>query len=72
MGEAHAAKRWVEEHFPSSQGSTKAALILAYGSGLDAGLIEAQEAIEQMMMLPPRGIPSTGLDQVVSETNYPS
>lgn len=46
MSEEHAAKRWVEEKFPTAQGNAKAMLILAYGAGLDAGLAEAQEVIE--------------------------
>lgn len=41
-----AAKAWVEEKFPSTTGSEKARLILAYGAGLDAGLAEAQDMVE--------------------------
>ena len=49
MSEEHAAKRWVEKHYPTVQGSAKAMLILAYGAGLDAGLAEAQEIVEEAM-----------------------
>jgi hypothetical protein len=41
----NAAKRWVEENFPHSSGPVKAALILAYGAGLDLGLAEAEEML---------------------------
>ena len=52
MSEKHAARQWVEEHFPSAAGSAKAQLILAYGAGLDAGLAEAQELLEEMQRGP--------------------
>ena len=44
----HKARKWVEETYPELEpGAWKAALILAYGAGLDAGLAEAQEIIQQ-------------------------
>lgn len=45
MGD-HTAKRWVEGHFPAATGNLKAALILAFGMGLDHGLAEAQQILE--------------------------
>ena len=49
VSEEHAAKKWVEKRFPTVQGNAKAMLILAYGAGLDAGLAEAQEIVEEAM-----------------------
>lgn len=49
MAERHAAKRWVEEHHPEASGKLKAWLILAYGAGLDAGLAEAQEIMDEVI-----------------------
>jgi hypothetical protein len=43
--EQHKALHWVEANYPEARGSLKAALIMAYGSGLDAGLAEAQEIL---------------------------
>jgi hypothetical protein len=45
----HKAKTWAETNFPAATGTQKAALILAYGAGLDAGLAEAQEIIAAEM-----------------------
>ena len=45
--EEHAARNWVESKFPSATGSYKAALILAYGCGMDAGFAEAQQIIDE-------------------------
>jgi hypothetical protein len=43
---AHDAQTWVETWFPDATEPAKASLILAYGAGLDAGLVEAQELLE--------------------------
>ena len=50
MSSSHSAKKWVEANYPTAQGAVKAALILAYGAGLDAGLAEAQEIIIQQVV----------------------
>lgn len=50
MSTDHAAKKWVEEQFPTVEGSWKAILILAYGAGMDAGMAEAEEIIRALMV----------------------
>lgn len=54
--QSHVAKRWVEQHFPEiPSGAFKAAMILAYGSGFDAGMQEAADEIKKL--LDERGVP---------------
>jgi hypothetical protein len=43
----HAAKKWVESNFPTAEGHQKAILILAYGAGVDAGFVEAQDILKE-------------------------
>jgi hypothetical protein len=68
----HAAKAWVEEWFPSITGNHKAALILAYGAGLDAGLAEAQELvaveIERAVIRGSLGLPLNPYDWLLPDT----
>jgi hypothetical protein len=45
MRETNKARNWVEANYPEAHSSTKALLILAYGAGLDAGLVEAQDIL---------------------------
>lgn len=53
--EKNKAKNWVEKNFPNTTGGNKAALMLAYGAGLDAGLAEAQDILMETALdiLPP-------------------
>lgn len=44
--ERHLAKKWVEDHFPTVTGTMKAMLILAYGAGMDKGMSEIQDLLE--------------------------
>ena len=42
----HVAKRWVESKFPECRGPVKAMLIMTFEAGVQAGMAEAQEMID--------------------------
>jgi hypothetical protein len=47
----HVAKRWVESKFPECRGPIKAMLIMSFGAGVNAGLAEAQEIIDEYVKM---------------------
>jgi len=51
MALEHAARTWVETNFPGVTGLAKAALMLAFGAGMDAGLAEATRMITEAFLM---------------------